>query len=1436
MISFFSEDLKTLLGFLPFLLLVLLNGKANLKKPLRSRQFLMPVLALIYCVVMAIRLHPLQQALMDLVNAIPGLLDNMSARLGTALDGRLAGAGDTAAALAELAREKLRQIDLGYWIPVIFNSTVMLGYVVGKKIAVQILRAVFKPGNAVYEMAAGLFYEYDEEEKSWCVKAHFGQARTYLKTFYCAVVVISMGVTLVSTHLYREELLTSAFYPFSAIILVGELYFLLDGLTPREMRGQLSGEDDNARGVYNLAVLRQVLRKLFGDKLAAENTTVSSEWADADSNDALLTDMERSGDPRTEAYAVYMRGRLAGGLALDQNYLHSGLDLLQGKSILFNDPFYYDLIPYAFYAMDRTLLRHKKVLIVLGRHGTEGDITAWCREGLQSISNIPDMWRIGLLKESGQTLDVGIITRSNVHNLELHKANQEFFDEVEFVVLIEPSRLITTAQLGLNSLIHSCSAPGKTITYCSTDKNCDGLVDALSHLLMLSINEVSATNRHGGVCSYMCWNVDAEHLQHRMLPNLSRYLGIGTELSFAALKNQVSQTRWYGGEAFPVTDMHWIVKQYYYDLLSYAGLPAHQDTVDRCFLASPNLWNERVRDVSYLTIEDESCNMFEMKRDFSTRAVKQSFINIISPEYLLRDYMAENDSVFNADPKAIPCIVADYARTRRNVVLRLCLRMSSGELSRDELARELTLVDATAGELADALWHEICVCFCPVGSQPRRVDGAEVLCRCVDGREFIFEHKVIQVRRKYSIRNGRMEELYSIGDANFRKVLLDDLQNASYIAEEEDGQGFYLGSELRGHIFQKYLPGQFFVFDGKYYEMLTVTAEGQVLVRRAADHITGRPCYRQVRRYIVHSVTDAPAMGACQMIGGMRVTRQFADFTVETPAYWQMPRYNDFEHARKVTINGIPDRQYCCKQILRIDFPELAGQFTDDVRRTVTLLFNEVFRTLFAENQHYITAVTLGEPDVPLTCGLAGGDGAALSGDAIYIIEDSQLDIGLLVAAERNLNRIFSIVCDYLDWHLEALEASFNPPPEPERPEYELAVPEEKESWWRRLKKKVKGFFGKLFGRKRAEAAAAPEDPLSPETARGEPEAVDASAGEFPAEDPAAERPEEESETVGMMSLGGPDTAVAETAAGETPAGEESSLEFEPERLAESGGPARPLPYHERYYLLYGGSAMPAGLAPEATLEFLKRLGYEDNFLKQVRKGKNVAELIEAHYGGSHEGHYCDFCGVELVGTEYDLLDDGRERCPNCTRTVVRTAEEFEQIYHSVVDNLNTFFGASITGPIKVQMVNAKRLHKKLGKSFVPTGKPDARVLGVAIRDRKGYTILIENGSPRMASIMTIAHELTHIWQYQNWDRKDIRRRYGSAQELEIYEGMAKWAEIQYAYLIGEPAAAKREEITTLRRKDAYGSGFRKYAGRYPLSTEVFLTGDTPFNNVSKPL
>ncbi len=1501
---------KALIFLSVFLVLLLLNSKSNLRRRDRSKQYGMPVVALVYSIVALVSMQDVLRALDNLLRTIPVWLDKLARWCAE-------NANQVTDVIADLAREleiAFINMNIDFWICMLANLAIFAVYIIVKRACTLLMK--LQPNESfLHDLVTGPFYDYDEQYKRYHLKDTHVQAARLTLVVYCVLTVVSLGLFIVTEEMYLRQLLSDPFCPVFGILVVGEIYFFLNGMTRREALSTIGGEDDTASRIVNYALLREFLKKLFGDKLNAEDTTSNYDLSVFSTNDELLTELQQADTTAEEAYGVFMERLAKNGLAIDQNLLISGRDLLRGKSILFNDPFYADLIPYAFYPMNRTLLRGKKVLVVLGRHGAEDEIAAWCAQGIAAVTGIPTMWDIGVLDPKESTPDIGILTRSAVHDLALHTGCEEFFGQVEYLVILEPSRLVTTAQIGLNSIVKRCKGgTDRPLVCCSVDKNCDGLVDALSHVLMTDITEVAPTGHFTGASSYMCWDATGDHLQHRMLPNIARYLGTGTELSFAALKNQVSHTVWYGGDAFPVRDMHWIGSQYYHELLSYAGLPANQRTYEDRFAVSASLWNAPRTESAYLVVEDEANNMFEMRRAFATRAEKQGFVNIISADYMLKDYMADNERIFRTDPKAIPAIVADYARTRRNVILRLLLMMSTGALSEDQLRKELLLLHLDTAKPLKSFWAQLCDCYSPLGQTQTDLDGEPVLVGAVRGKERIFTAEVIQTKRRYNAATGLVEPLYSLQDPDFIACFLQNLQSAGYLAEDEQGNQHYLGSELRDHVFQRYLPGQLFTFDGKYYEMLSLAADGHVIVRRAADHIHGRPFYRQIRHYNITAVETADEIAAVQNVAGLRITRQYADFTVDTPAYWRMDSLKDFTHAKMVEVSGIPRRSYCRKRILKIDLPGADAK----ILATVTMLFNEAFHTLFAQDQPYIVAVTGNTDGIDqLTCSLAGGEAGS-----IYLLEDSMLDLGLLVAAERNLERIFRIVCDYLQWHFEAVELSKNPPapqPPPPMPE-EPAAQEEKPGIfvriWRAIKKffvnlwkKLTGFFKGLFKPKQkagpqsetaaegtvaegeaaqpaaesaasaegempqgqapagqvnpfaAAAAAAQQDaekqPAGDETAqpaagaaadasmgeafeqlqpqkqgkkgrkakkRAKAEQADAPQGDTPLPPLASRRPS-------LASIAKADAALAAigTEKGDT-------LSFSPDGAVRAGDqPAldRKPPYHTRYFLLFGADTEPEKFDYAATLSYLQGLGFGESDLAQARRSKDTAERIARTYVPNKAGvHYCDFCGVELSGTEYDVLNDGRERCTICGQSIVKTEEEFVRLYKIVLENLSSFYGIRIQVPIRVRMVNSKTLHRKLGEAFVPTNGFDGRVLGVAIRDKRedSYTIYLENGSPRMMSVMTMAHELTHIWQYVNWDDKKLVERYGANLRLEIYEGMAKWVEIQYAALIGEAATAKREELITIHRDDEYGRGFIRYLQQYPLSYHG-QPADTPFKN-----
>lgn len=278
------------------------------------------------------------------------------------------------------------------------------------------------------------------------------------------------------------------------------------------------------------------------------------------------------------------------------------------------------------------------------------------------------------------------------------------------------------------------------------------------------------------------------------------------------------------------------------------------------------------------------------------------------------------------------------------------------------------------------------------------------------------------------------------------------------------------------------------------------------------------------------------------------------------------------------------------------------------------------------------------------------------------------------------------------------------------------------------------------------------------------------------------------------------------------------------------------VPYHERYYLKYREGKRNTALDLEGTKTFLQEIGFDGGELRQARKGKTCAEKLRNADKNKNNQMYCSYCGAEISGVEFFRLPDGRKRCNACSNTVVKVKAEVEALYQRVVANMDSFFGATIDVPISIEVTDERKLKKKLGVSLGTKDSQSMMILGVAINKNKKYSIILENGAPRISLIATFAHELTHIWQYTHWDNNKNVKKCPKSKRLLIYEGMAKWVEIQYLYLVGETNVAKREECITRNRKDEYGIGFCLYEDRYPLSREAMYCEETPFTPNSYPL
>lgn len=1501
---------KTILGALPFLVLCLVNLKINLNKTKRYRQFLMPFIALIYCIAAVCMLDFVNNLVFKFFNWAAGYIPF----------------------LKHVAWQSIMTF--------VLNTVFVTGFVTVKSVLLPIISSIWK-SSKIAEATSGAFYEKDEDVDKWVLKKSCANLRSYLKGFYIASIIISSLVFVLSQNYPASPFFKAAFYPIFGVIVLGEVYTFLSGITKTEFIEDILGEDEESYKIANYGILREILRDLFPERVLHDGTCDASDGISVDFDE--LDEMASSEDRATKLIGSYFQNLKKGGADVDINYVKSTLNLLNGKSTLFCNPFYNDLTHYITLPIVKQLISYKKCLIVLGRDSALQDVKSWIDAGLENFTGTESLWQAEVLDEYSSVSDVGIIKFSDIHNLKIHKANKQFLSKVGFVLIIEPSRILASGQIGLSLLVNSCEGVDKNLVFCACDRNCDGLVDALSHTLKTSITEVTATIIGSANNSQMYWNADGPYMHHKIFPNVSRYLGMGTEINAVAMKYQLDRTGWIGSEKFPVIDMKWIAGQYHKTICNYADLPESQASFDRSFNVSSNLWSVKKQDNLFLVVEDEFQNLFEMTRVFASRAKNQGFVNVISENYFLRDYMIENVEVFSADPKAIPTIVPDFARTERNMVLKLIMLMVSDVVSEERIAKELMLCGINFTD-PYSTFKSLIIKHC-------NVKDASLSVRF---REELQSDSLSSVVVKY----------YEINETNELYDYAKRLSNAYYIAEDEKGESHYIGSKLYGHVFQAALPGQFVTIDGKYYEIQTVTPMSGVVVRRAADHITGRSYYRQIRRIMLNNWAEGTEMGSQRISSDIEISRGYADIDVETDGYLEMSSYGDLANAKKISVNGIPSRSYKNKSVLKIRLP---GNSTSRIRYTICLLLNEVFRTTYPETYHYISALTPYCDELKterLTYASYRLDGSCEE-DCIYIIEDSDIDLGLIVSVERNLKRYLEIIAEVLAWHskkmaekpaekpsedeakeesapdfgekpetkrkglrglIDRIKAFFkklfgkrdkNKPkngddeakPDAEKPQSEPQTensekpdetadeavdnsqasddnpaeevnsvdeadaqgddvqPEAEPKAAKKSKKskknkkkdadgKRKGFFGRMFGKKKkSEPKETPSEEATPEQTPEEEVGAENIAENAPAvndsETSTAVSQEDERETVLHDTITFFDVSgVADEAESETDAEPENGIEDaseaetepetetdteveaaaedidgEDEELDKSSGEATE--YQKHCFLKFGYDKIDEVLDIEGACALLQQLGFDNSALQQVREASEngADENYDPHKYGAH---LCDFCGVELLGGEYELLKDGRERCNRCSMTAIKKVDDFKVLYKNVLRNMEAFYGIKLNAAVRVRTTNAKQIAKHVGMKFEPTPGFDGRVLGFAQRDKTGYSLYIENGSPKLAATATIAHELTHIWQYSNWNDAELSKRYGKKNMLEVYEGMAKWSEIQYLLLMNEKSYAKRQAITTLLRDDEYGRGFRLYIDKYPLSYNSTLN-KTPF-------
>lgn len=976
-----GTTLLALIGVVGFLLAAALVYGANGRARFRYRQLLLPCVALLYAAVVVWRFGDLS-----------GLVE-------TAI------ASDAG---SDLLGEGVDQAGVAV---VFLNTCIMLGFAVVKavyKVAVSLLAVPYENGM---KWLTSRFYVYDEDCQRWFLRDEYYGAKRLARVLYATTLVIAVLLFALLLALPTLAVFENAFYPSLAILILGEVCFCLFATSKREYLSSVEFEEDEATRIFQYAKLQELLSHYFGDRLLQKGSRAARR-KDPETHDDFCEELALSGNRSSRLAADYFKSLVDRGVLgidekrsrygdLNHDFATESARMLQGENVMFATPFYGDCVPYVALPVGHHLMRNRRVLVLHGSDASHDRLLAYVDECLAFATGVPGMWTVGrsLQEAVDDSCDVALVSFSELGDVRGIADASRYLGEVSFALVVDPSSLLATYQIGLNYLAEYL-AKGIPASYCIFDNNSDGLVDSLSHALRVSITEVSATEYAQGSAVYMMWDADGEDLQHRLLPGVAQYLGMGTELGLVALRGQASSVFWAANASVPLLDLRWIVGQYYGELLAFAKLPQEQVVFDRSFKWHCDMRSMRKRDNCFVIAEDERCNMFEVFRQFATRGANQVFVNVVSPHYLLRDYMADNAEIFSCDPKAVPSFAPDFSRSQRNAIFSLVMMMaqSGNEMSEEEVSARLRysgLSFCNAREVVEGLLIE------------------HVAVRESGAVELPEDQLVVREAREYDAMGRKFvtKRYFSLKEQALRTEHFSSLRSIPLMTERLDGSTQVLGARLTGHVYQQFLPGQFFVLEGKYYEVVSISEQTGVLLRRAADHFFQRVYYRQLRAYELERWELEEGMASDRAIAGVRVQRILANVSVSTFGYLEMANYGDIESARRVDVSSVPLRRFKNKTALRIELPGASSE----VVRTLAVLMSEFMVTMFPDDHDYIAVVALHGNSLP--DGVLPAFACAEGDEAVYIFEDSLVDLGLISCIDRNVGRILELAWDYLDWH-----------------------------------------------------------------------------------------------------------------------------------------------------------------------------------------------------------------------------------------------------------------------------------------------------------------------------------------------------------------------------------------------------------------------------------